>query len=102
MTFGSRNQNRRTRDAKNETDAEKKRARDEEIKRKEAEDALEAERQKFIAQNLALPDEARLTKAVKFSMEEAKQPVKIRVQDKDILELFTVGKTAFYAAKGAT
>ncbi len=102
MPFGSRNERKRNRDARIERDAEKKRARDEENRRKEAQDAIEAERQKFIAQNLTLPDEARLTKAIKFSMEEAKKPAKIRVPDKEILELFTVKKTAFYCAKGAT
>ncbi len=94
MTFGSSNQKKRNRDARNERDAEKKRAREEENKRKEAEDAIETERQKFIAQNLTLPDEARLTKAVKFAIEEAKKPAKVRVQDKEIMALFTVGKTS--------
>jgi hypothetical protein len=102
MPFGSRNQNKRNRDARSAKEAEKQRARDEEIEQKKAKDALEAERQQFIAQNSTLPDEARLTKAVKFSMEEAKKPAKIRVPDKEILELFTVKKTAFYATKGAT
>ncbi len=102
MHFGSRNQNKRNRDGRSAKEAEKQRARDEEIERKKAKDALEAERQQFIAQNCTLPDEARMTKAIKFSMEEAKKPAKIRVPDKEILELFTVKKTAFYAAKGAT
>jgi hypothetical protein len=102
MPFGSRNERKRDRDARHDKEIDKKRALDEEIKRKEAQDALEAERKAVIAKNLTLPDEARLTKAVKFSMEEAKKPSKIRVPDKEILELFTVKKTAFYCAKGAT
>jgi hypothetical protein len=102
MTYGSRNERKRDRDARAAKEIEKQHARDEEIKRKEAQDALEAEKQAVIAQNLTLPDEARLTKAIKFSLEEAKKPSKIRVTDKAILELFTVKKTAFYSAKGAT
>ena len=102
MTYGSRNERKRDRDARAAKEIEKQHARDEEIKRKEAQDALEAEKQAVIAQNLTLPDEARLTKAIKFSLEEAKKPSKMRVTDKAILELFTVKKTAFYSAKGAT
>ena len=60
MTFGSRNQRKRNREEKSAKEAEKQRARDEEIKRKKADDELEAQKQQFIAQNRTLPDEARL------------------------------------------
>jgi hypothetical protein len=100
MPFGSRSQRKRNRDDRSAREAEKKRANEEEKQRKQIADAAQAEREKFIASNSELPDEARLTKAVKLAVEESKKPANIRMPDKEIMELYTVKKTSFYRVKG--
>jgi len=100
MPFGSRSQRKRNRDDRSAREAENKRPNEEEKQRKQIADAAQAEREEFVASNSELPDEARLTKAVKLAVEESKKPANIRMSDKEIMELYTVKKTSFYRVKG--